>query len=320
MSAFERHLHGRDPALRTVLRAARILAATDVAVLVCGEPGTGKETLARAIHADSRRCCGPFVRMHCASLTDETANSLLFGHRRGAFPGADRDHPGHLADAHGGTLFLDEVSELPRDTQAKLLRFIESAECLPAGALAPVHLDVRIVAATTRELAAEAAAHRFSRDLYLRLSVVPLTLPPLHERGADIPILLDEFCAQAAKRYDLSPPRFQPAAIATLRRYAWPGNVRELRNLAERLVILFGGRAVGPENLPREIRSGDPVSMPASNYGFILPEQGIVLEALEADILRQALARTAGNRTHAARLLGISRDTLLYRLKKHALR
>lgn len=320
MTALDHHLQGQDPALRTVVHAARIVAAADVAVLVCGEPGTGKESLARGIHADSRRRSAPFICMHCGSLTEEIASSLLFGHRRNAFPGADSDRIGHLQEAQGGTLFLNEVGDLPPGTQSRLLRFIESGECLPAGALQPARVDVRIIAATNRDLAAEVTAGRFRRDLYLRLGIVPLTLPPLRERPGDIPGLLDGFCAEATEAYDLAPPGFHPAAMALLRQYAWPGNIRELRNLAERLVILLGGREVGPENLPREIRDERPLSNASSEHGFTLPEQGIVMDALEADILRQALARTAGNRTHAARLLGITRDTLLYRLKKHAMR
>jgi DNA-binding NtrC family response regulator len=319
MNAFDRTMQGSSPAFLEVVNAARIVAATDVTVLLCGESGTGKELLARAIHAESPRAERSFLAMNCASLTEQLADSLLFGHRAGSCSGADTDNAGYIRSATGGTLFLDEVGELPLGTQAKLLRFLESGECLRIGEVTPVPVDVRIIAATSGDLSAEVAANRFHQDLWLRLNIVPLALPPLRERCDEIPKLLRHFVDQAAAAYDLAPPEFDKAALRLLRGYHWPGNLRELRNLAERMVILLAGRNVAAENLPAEIRSGGVHSSTASVGGFMLPAEGIVMEQLEADILRQALSRTDGNRSRAARLLGMSRYTLLYRLKKHAI-
>ena len=312
-------MQGSSPAFLEVVNAARVVAATDVTTLLCGETGTGKELLARAIHAESPRAGKPFFSINCASLTEQLADSLLFGHRKGAFTGAVADNAGIMRSADGGTLFLDEVGELPLGTQAKLLRFLESGECLPIGALTPVQVDARILAATNRDLAAEVAVRRFRQDLYFRLNVIPLVLPPLRKRSEEIPRLLRYFVAQAAQDHSLERPQFDASALRLLREYAWPGNVRELRNLAERMVILLGGRRVRVGNLPVEIQAAR-ATVPEPTVGcYRLPPEGIVMEELEADILRQALTRTSGNRSRAARLLGISRDTLLYRLKKHAI-
>lgn len=319
MNAFDRTMQGSSPAFLEVLNAARVVAATDVTALLCGETGTGKELLARAIHEESPRAARPFLSINCASLSEQLADSLLFGHRKGAFTGADSGNAGYIRAAEDGTLFLDEIAELPLGTQAKLLRFLESGECLPVGEVTPIQVDVRIVAATNRDLAAEVAAHRFRQDLFFRLNIVPLVLPPLRERSGEIPKLLRQFVGQAAETYKLDPPKFDKAAMRLLREYAWPGNVRELRNLADRMVILLSGRNVAPENLPAEIRAARTASGTPSTGWFTLPAEGIVMEQLEADIIRQALSRTGGNRSRAARLLGISRDTLLYRLKKHAI-
>ncbi len=226
----------------------------------------------------------------------------------------------NLAAARNEDRGLDEVAELPPGTQAKLLRFLESGEFLPIGEVTPARVDVRILAATDRDLSAEVAAVRFRQDLYFRLNIVPLTLPPLRDRSEEIRALLQYFLAQACAAYGLDLPRFDVVALRLLRAYAWPGNLRELRNFAERMVILLGGRSVTPENLPAEIRGLQSASGASSDSGFTLPQGGIVLDRLEADMIRQALCRTGGNRTHAARLLGISRDTFLYRLKKYAIR
>ncbi len=319
MSAFHRTMQGSSPAFLEVVNAAHVVAATDVTALLCGETGTGKELLARAIHAESPRAERPFLAVNCASLTEPLADSLLFGHRKGSFTGADSDTPGYVRAARGGTLFLDEIGELPMGTQAKLLRFLETGECLPIGEVVPARIDARVVAASNRDLPAEVAAGRFRPDLFFRLNIVPLVLPPLRERSEEIHKLLRYFIDQAAAAHDLKPPRFDSGALKLLREYHWPGNLRELRNLAERTVILLSGREITPENLPAEIRTGGASSDKPSAGGFQLPADGIVMEQLEADIIRQALSRTAGNRSRAARLLGISRDTLLYRLKKHAI-
>ena len=310
-------LIGTSPELTAVLRAARLVAMTDVPVLVQGESGTGKELLAAALHRDSPRRNGPLITVNCAALPETLAESLLYGHRRGSFTGAHADQTGYVMQANGGTLFLDEVGELPLAIQAKLLRFLESGECQPVGQGAVVKADVRVIAATNRDLADEVTAGRFRQDLFYRLNVVPLTLPPLRERGEDITLLLQHHTAQTAQRYDLEAPRYHKRTLNYLQRYSWPGNVREVRNLCERMVILCSGREIHPENLPLEIRQ--PRAHDASRAGFQLPPEGVRLDELEVSLIRQALAQTAGNQSRAARLLGLTRDTLLYRLKKYAI-
>lgn len=307
-------LIGDSPALQQVLRAAALVAATQVPVLIRGESGTGKELLARTLHARSTRADGGFVSVNCAALPEALAESLLYGHRKGAFTGAVQHQQGYVAAAHGGTLFLDEVGELPLAVQAKLLRFLESGEVQPVGEAAARRVDVRVLTATNRDLEAGVKAGRFREDLYYRLNVVPLELPPLRERREDVGVLVAQLTAQLAERHGLEAPRYSDAALERLVCYEWPGNVRELRNLCERMLVLFSGRVVAPENLPAELRG------PSSGKGlFRLPAGGIRLDHVESDFIRQALELTRGNRSQAARLLGLSRDTLLYRIKKHAL-
>jgi DNA-binding NtrC family response regulator len=224
------------------------------------------------------------------------------------------DRAGFVQAADGGTLLLDEVGELAPGVQAALLRFLESGEVHPVGAAHARRADVRLIAATHRDLRDEVRAGRFRRDLFYRLHVVPLELPPLRERGADVELLARRLTADLAARHRLPPPSFTRAALRHMRRHPWPGNVRELRNLCERLVILRRGATVEPEHLALDLEH-DPQSAPA----FRLPADGILLDSLELDMIRQALERTGGNRSQAARLLGISRDTLLYRMRKHGI-
>ena len=310
-------LIGSSPELTAVLRAARLVAMTDAPVLIQGESGTGKELLATNVHLESRRRDNPMITVNCAALPENLAESLLYGHRKGAFTGAISDQPGFIPQAHGGTLFLDEIGELPLAIQAKLLRFLESGECQSVGHAACHRLDVRVIAATNRDLAAEVAAGRFREDLFYRLNVVPLQLPPLRERASDIHELLHHYTAQVAERYALNMPRYSAQTLQHLQDYAWPGNVRELRNLCERVVILCGGRDIQPENLPQEIRQ--PSSRNTHGSGFNLPPEGVRLDEVEVTLIRQALVQTDGNRSRAARLLGLTRDTFLYRLKKYAI-
>ena len=318
MSAFEQLLIGEAPVFRAVTRAAQLVAATDVTVLILGESGTGKELLARAIHQESRRAGQPLVAINCAALPESLAESELFGHRKGAFTGAVNDHPGRIRIAAGGTLFLDEVGELPLAIQAKLLRFLECGECQGVGQMTPEKVDVRVIAATNRDLYAEVKAGRFREDLYYRLHVVPLELPPLRARTGDLALLLQHLTSTLARQHGLEPPRYHADALKAMERHSWPGNVRELRNFCERMLVLFNGRTVHLENLPREIRS--PSSQQAASADrFTLPEQGIRLDDLEVHMIRQALEKTLGNRSRAARLLGLTRDTLLYRMKKYAI-
>jgi DNA-binding NtrC family response regulator len=306
---------GLSPAIEALIRSARIVAATDVTVLIKGETGTGKEVLATAIQKDSPRANKPFITLNCAALPEGLVESEIFGHKKGAFTGAVSDKQGLFQAADGGTLFLDEINSLPLSIQAKLLRFLESGECLPVGGTKPYMANVRVIAASNADLTKLIENGQFRQDLYFRLNVVPLELPALHQRTEDIEMLAKHFFAHFSSAHSLASPSFSRQALKTLRSYKWPGNVRELRNLCERLSILLSGKIIEPENLPHEFnRSAVTVSS-----DFTLPELGLQLDALEADMILQALNRTKGNRSKSARLLGISRDTLLYRIQKHGL-
>jgi DNA-binding NtrC family response regulator len=289
----EQVLIGESPALRRLLKAAKVVAATDVNVLLLGESGSGKEVLARSLHRWSPRATVGFVGLHCMGL-DETP-----------------DLPSICEQGQGyGTLFLDEVAELTPRGQASLLRCLEALE-QPSGA-GPL---LRVIAATAQDLPALVEQGRFRRDLYHRLCVVPLELPPLRERPSDIPLLVEHFLAAAGAEHDLAVPEVRANAMRLLKRYGWPGNLRELRNLCERLVILLPGAAVTPTNLPAEIRTSEAPQ--GNHFGFQLPPAGIDLAELEQEAIRQALDLADGNKSRAARLLGLSRDTFLYRLQKH---
>ncbi|MBF0628772.1 MAG: sigma-54-dependent Fis family transcriptional regulator [Magnetococcales bacterium] len=322
------HMMGNSPAFVSVLRASRLVAATAATVLIQGESGVGKELLARAIHDASPRSKGPFIPVNCAALSESLVESELFGHARGAFTGALGDRVGRIASAHGGTLFLDEIGDMPLSIQAKMLRFLENGECQPLGQEQPRKVDVRVVAATNRDLATLVAAQRFRQDLFYRLQVVPLVLPPLRERGQDVDVLTQAFVAFFAKRHGVAAPVFSRLAQERLRHYAWPGNIRELRNLCERAVIFHAGKIldeifVQGQLTPHAVSKAETALAPvvaADAPALALPNGGISLETLERDMIRAALVRTQGNRTHAAKLLDVSRDTLLYRMKKHALR
>ncbi|MBF0470546.1 MAG: sigma-54-dependent Fis family transcriptional regulator [Gammaproteobacteria bacterium] len=315
MNPFEDRLIGQSPQLEALMRAAKVVAATDVTVLLQGESGTGKELLAAALHQASRRREAPFVSINCAALPDTLAESELFGHRKGAFTGADSHAGGRIAAAAGGTLFLDEIGELSLPIQAKLLRFLESGECQRLGESTPHRVDTRLIAASHRDLLQRVAEGAFRKDLFYRIHVVPLELPPLRERSGEIPYLLAHFSTQLAQQHQLTKPRFHRDCFPYLDRYPWPGNVRELRNFCERMVILFSGRTIHPDNLPREILAPNT---PESG-GIELPEGGLRLDEVEKRLITKALDRCRGNRSKAARLLGLTRDTLLYRIKKHAL-
>ncbi len=307
---------GESPALEAVLRSARIVAATDVTVLIKGETGTGKEVLATAIQRSSPRANKPFITLNCATLSEGLVESELFGHKKGAFTGAMTNKLGLFQAAAGGTLFLDEVNSLPLSIQGKLLRFLENGECLAVGDTKPYHVDVRVIAATNTDLTAQIASGDFRRDLFFRLNVVPLELPTLKDRKEDIEALIRYFLRHFAMEHRIPEPLFSRQTLRVLRNYAWPGNIRELRNLCERLCILLAGRIIEPENLPYEFSA---VAPQVEGFKFTLPTLGLQLEDLEADLIHQALTRTNGNRSKSARLLGISRDTLLYRIQKYGL-
>ncbi|HPC83554.1 MAG TPA: sigma-54 dependent transcriptional regulator [Thermoanaerobaculaceae bacterium] len=296
-----------NPALKEVLRLVDTVAPRDVTVLITGESGTGKELIARRLHERSGRAHGPFVAVNCAALPEALAESELFGHEKGAFTGADRMRRGRFEDAEGGTLFLDEVGELPLALQAKLLRALDGRTVRRVGGPSEIPVDVRVVAATNRNLAAEAARGAFRQDLFFRLAVVTVHLPPLRERRGDIPVLAQHLAAELAARHRLPPPDLTPEALGALQRHDWPGNVRELRNVLERAVVVRGGLPIRPED----------IALPSVG-GKAGHEGGIPLDRdeREREALLEALRRAGGNREQAARLLDISVRTLYYRLRR----
>ncbi len=306
---------GHSPALESVIRTAQIAAAADVHILIEGETGSGKELMARALLESSKRADKPFVIINCAALPAELAESLLFGHEKGAFTGADERKDGYVQKAKGGTLFLDEIGDLPLSQQAKLLRFVENGECQRVGSHELERVDVRILAATHRNLLQLVDSGEFRQDLFYRLSVVTLRLPNLRERRGDIADLANHFLQQSARRNQTEACTFSPDALNQLKHYPWPGNIRELKNICEHVSALAPGELISRENLPLDVRENKSTS----TTGYTLPEHGIDMESLEIDLIKQALEHTKGNKSRAAKLLGLSRDAFLYRLKKHDL-
>jgi DNA-binding NtrC family response regulator len=301
--------------LRVLNQASRV-AERDATVLIQGETGTGKELIARAIHQNSRRKNRPFVAINCGAIPRELMESELFGHRKGAFTGATMDRPGRVAAADGGTLFLDEIGELPPEAQVKLLRTLQEGEISKVGADLPTHVNVRVIAATHRNLQAMVEDGTFREDLYYRLAVVPLLIPPLRERRDDLPALIKVLFERAKKRHDIDDIQLSPQALQRLISYRWPGNVRQLENVLERIVVLTSQNVVTEQDLPEELLRPLPT---ASGSWTELPEEGLSLEAVERDLILRALDKFAGNQTHAARYLDISRRTLIYRMEKHGL-
>lgn len=312
-------LIGEDGELETVIRAAQMIALTDATVLILGESGTGKELLAKEIHRKSRRSHEPFVVINCAALPETLAETELFGHTKGAFTGAETHRQGRIQSADQGTLFLDEIGELPLSIQGKFLRFLENGECQPIGKNHIEKINTRIIAATNRDLTEEVKAGRFRQDLYFRLNIVPLTLPPLRARKADIKLLIYYFTRYFVQKYQLKEPLYSRSTLKYLENYSWGGNVRELRNVCERLVLLHTGQVIETHHLPSEMQVSQPIFFNIETTDFVLPAKGVNLTDLEISLIRQALIKTYGNLSQAARLLGLSRDTLLYRVKKHAI-
>ena len=305
---------GRSKSLLRVLDQASRVSQHDSSVLIQGETGTGKELLARAIHQNSPRRKRAFVPINCGSIPRELVESELFGFVRGAFTGATENKPGRMEEADGGTLFLDEVGELPLDAQVKLLRVLQEGEFSRLGSLARTHIDVRIVAATHRDLVAMVEDGTFREDLYYRLAVVPLRLPPLRERRDDLLELIGVLFGRARERHGLPHAQLSPAVLQRLSAYRWPGNVRQLENMLERLLVLSSSDVIGEGDLPDELQ------VSRSNAGSLwpdLPADGISLEAVERELITRALERFEGNQTQAARFLDVSRRTLIYRMEKH---
>jgi two-component system response regulator AtoC len=300
----------RSPAMAQVMTLVERVSGSASSVLVTGETGTGKELVARALHGEGCRKRGPFVAVNCSAISSSLMESELFGHVKGAFTGADREKQGLFAAADGGTLFLDEIGELPRELQPKLLRVLQEGEILRVGETRPRKVDVRVLAATARDLREEVEKGRFRDDLFYRLAVVEIQIPPLRERPEDIPLLAENFISRIAAREGRPFPKIQADALEMLRSYPWPGNVRELENFMEKTMIFCRGEMIDLDSLPWEVRRRN------RNETESLSLKQATMR-LEGEYIRRALAATGGNRTRAARLLEISLRGLLYKIKEY---
>ncbi|RLB76278.1 MAG: sigma-54-dependent Fis family transcriptional regulator [Deltaproteobacteria bacterium] len=300
---------GHSKEMLQLMQRVEKVAASQASVLISGESGTGKEVIAKALHRGSDRSKGPFIAVNCAAIPKDLIESELFGHIKGSFTGAIKDRKGKFSLANKGTLFLDEIGELPIGLQPKLLRALQEQQFEPVGGVSE-QVDVRVLAATNRNLDEAMQSGEFREDLYYRLAVVPIEIPPLRERREDIPLLLDFFLH---KRQAGTAVGFSDQVIAYLQKYNWPGNVRELENVVEQMLILRGSDVMELTDLPERI--GRPIT--SANKVLNLPEEGYSLEALEQEAVEEALRRCHGNKSKAAVFLQIPRHTLLYRLEKY---
>jgi two-component system response regulator AtoC len=306
----------RSAAMREVLSTVEKVAPYKSTVLITGESGTGKELVARALHHASPRARAPFVAVNCGAIPATLLESELFGHVKGAFTDAVRTKRGLFEEAHGGTLFLDEIGELPRPLQVKLLRVLQEESIRRVGDTREIPVDARIVAATARSLTREVQAGRFREDLFYRLNVVHIVLPPLRDRREDIPVLVEAFLRKSNKRLGTRVRGVAPEALERLLEYEWPGNVRELENLVERALVLSDGDVLGLKELPEKVRKVQqaPLTLPGDDLSLKRASR-----ALEESYIRKALERTGGNRTRAAEILEISPRALLYKLKEYGI-
>jgi len=307
---------GADPSMKSVFERVQKAAPIDSAVLVLGESGTGKELVARAIHQASTRKNGPFVKVNCGALPKDLVEGELFGHDKGAFTGAVKEKRGRFELADGGTIFLDEVGDLPLDAQVKLLRVLQEKEFERLGGEKTLRVDVRIVAATNRALKEMVAEGLFREDLYYRLEVIPIVLPPLRQRRQDIPDLVEHFLQKKSSEMGIVPKTLSEMAMTMLKKYNWPGNVRELENMIERLLVLSDGDEIGVADLPFDAQEEDIVSEPLPENGLSLNTR---LDSLERDLIVQALEQAEGVKTRAAEILGIKTSALYYKLDKYGL-
>ena len=308
-------LVGNSPQMQRVYSIVRQVAGTNATVLILGESGTGKELVARAVHGNSPRRERTFVAVNCAALSEGLIESELFGHMKGAFTGAITANEGRIVHADGGTLFLDEVGDMPLLTQAKLLRVLETREVLPVGGNTPRKVDVRLVAATNRDLRAMVKEGTFREDLLFRLQVVVVDLPPLRDRTGDIPLLVDHFIGELARQHGRTIRGIAPEARTALVRYAWPGNVRELRNVIENMVLLAGSDILGLDDVPEHVR--EIAREPRRGGGYELA--GRSMPEVERDLIEANLQLTAGNREKAAKILCIGERTLYRKIKEYGL-
>jgi transcriptional regulator with PAS, ATPase and Fis domain len=308
---------GDHPLIHKIATLIKRLTATDVTVLVSGESGTGKELVARGIHALSRRADQPFIALNCGAIPAELLESEMFGHERGAFTGAIATRAGIFQLADGGTIFLDEIGEMSAPLQAKLLRVLQDGEIRPVGSDRTRKVDVRIIAATNKDLQQQMKSNAFREDLFYRLNVIPIVMPPLRERRSDIPLLIDHFLDKQNHQRPEHPVQFNTDAMVLLSEYDWPGNVRELENLVEQVVICSDDTTVGVESLPstvREFISEKRIPKPTLSQSGL--DLNGTLESYENRLIDEALSRTKGNKQAAARLLGLKRTTLVAKLSR----
>jgi DNA-binding NtrC family response regulator len=308
---------GSSSALVQSLEVAALVAATDATVLIYGETGTGKELVAKAIHMRSNRREQPFMTINCGAIPRELLESELFGHIKGSFTGAVTNKKGRIEIADRGSVFLDEIGEMPLELQVRILRLIQEHEIEKVGATAPTKVDVRIIAATHRDLAAMVKEGSFREDLYYRLLVVPITLPPLRDRECDVPELVQHFFLKLRAKNNRPDLTLPARVVSSFSRYHWPGNIRQLENAVERLVLLAKGPEISVEDLPDFLK---PESAPASKLLIPPPDGEVNLQTIEKQLIMQAMEKYNGNQTHAARYLNMTRRALAYRLEKYGLR
>ncbi len=306
---------GDAPAFRAVVETIRQVAPTSATVLLTGESGTGKELAARLVHDLSARARGPFVPIHCAAIPESLLESELFGHEKGAFTGATARKEGRFERAHGGTLFLDEVGEMSPGVQVKLLRFLQDGVLERVGGTEPLRVDVRVVAATNKDLAAEVKAGRFREDLFYRLDVVAVRLPPLRDRREDVPLLASAFLRRFADANGKRVTGLTPAALSALERYRWPGNVRELMHALERAVVLTRSEEIDVGDLPEAIRGAAGPATPGGPASIVVP-LGTPMEQIERLVIRRTLEQTRGDKNLAAQILGIAARTIYRKLDR----
>jgi two-component system nitrogen regulation response regulator NtrX len=307
-------LLGNSAAMQRLKAELRMAAAADSRILILGENGTGKELVARQVHRLSKRTHGPFVDVNCAAIPEELIESELFGHVKGAFTGAAADRPGRFEQADGGTLFLDEIADMSLKTQAKVLRALQEQRFERVGGTSTIRVDVRVLAATNKDLEEEIRQNRFREDLYFRLAVIPLRVPPLRERREDVPILVEHFIALFARELGRRPKKVEPAAMARLQEYSWPGNVRELRNLVERMMIMTPGEGIGVRDLPPAVRE-EGVDRSRGLWDADYPSLRAAREAFEKHFIEKKLAEMEGNVSRTAQVLGLERSNLYRKMR-----
>ncbi|MBI3999989.1 MAG: sigma-54-dependent Fis family transcriptional regulator [Candidatus Omnitrophica bacterium] len=315
----ERHesgkIIGESSIIKKLIALSKQVAQSDSTVLIQGESGTGKELFAHLIHTESKRASQPFIMVHISALTETLLASELFGHERGAFTGATERKIGRFERAHGGTLFLDEISDIPESMQTKLLRVLQSGEFERVGSTKTIKTDVRLVCATNKNLKDEVEKGRFREDLFYRINVILLEIPPLRERSTDIPLLVSRYLKYFAERNRKSIDQVAPEALNLLSQYEWPGNIRELKNMMERLVVLSNSNTITAEQLPEDIRRGKKMSPVKTNGGAV--KETNTLQAMEDEMIRKTLVEVSHNKSLAAKKLGISRRTLYRKMAEY---